>query len=357
MNFREYLFTLGRLISPLYGVVMQFRAWGYRSGMFARARLPVPVICIGNLTMGGTGKTPMVIALAQFLLGEGWRPAVISRGYGGRAKESVNIVSDGSRVLLDVSEAGDEPFLLAQNLPGVPVLTGSRRALPGRTAIERFGADIIVMDDGFQHLALERDLDIVLFKAGTYLGRGRVFPGGELREPLSALQRAGVFCITGVDDAPHNETGAFQDWLLENYPGRPVHLISFQARLCDEQGGSIAFGEGANHQHYYVMSGLAGPQSFYRSLAAFGIKTVGALSFEDHHSYQEKDLKRVVDLAIQSGATAIVTTEKDLVKLHGQGFALPVHCFKIRMILPVEFKQFLKELLSQFRDSPRTIQP
>ncbi|MHB8151111.1 MAG: tetraacyldisaccharide 4'-kinase, partial [Desulfobulbia bacterium] len=162
-------------------------------------RLPVPVISIGNLTLGGTGKTPMVRYVTRLLLDRGVRPAIVSRGYGGKAAGRINIVADRTKTLLPPEMAGDEPFMLAEVLPGVPVLTGSQRARVARHAVEAFGANLIVMDDGFQHLALRRDLDLVLFSARTLLGNGRVFPGGELREPLSALGRAHAFVITGVD--------------------------------------------------------------------------------------------------------------------------------------------------------------
>ena len=176
-------FMLGRPLAPLYSLAMLARAQGYRRGLFASHKMPVPVISVGNLLMGGTGKTPLVQYLAQLLQNEGWKPAIISRGYGGRAKDRVNVVSNGQQVLLDAVQAGDEPLLLAESLPGVPVLTGIVRHLPAREAIA-MGADVLVLDDGFQHLAVQRDVNLVLFNADRLAGNSRVFPGGELREPV-----------------------------------------------------------------------------------------------------------------------------------------------------------------------------
>ncbi|HSH13716.1 MAG TPA: tetraacyldisaccharide 4'-kinase, partial [Desulfurivibrionaceae bacterium] len=187
MNFdKQMAFRIGRPLAPLYAGMMRLRAEAYQRGWLASERLSVPVVSVGNLTMGGTGKTPMVIEVVRLLQALGKRAAVVSRGYGGLARGPVNLVSDGERIWMAAAEAGDEPLLLAESLPGVPVLTGVRRVLVARYAIEKLGAEVVVLDDGFQHLPLHRDLDLVLFKGPDFLGNGRVFPGGDLREPLSA---------------------------------------------------------------------------------------------------------------------------------------------------------------------------
>jgi len=198
---RKNLYLLGRPFSPLYSTVMMLRASLYDRHFFRRYKLEAPVISIGNLTMGGTGKTPVVSHLATFLQGQGYRPAIISRGYGGEAGNRVNVVSDGKTIYLDAKQAGDEPRLLAETLPGIPVLTGIVRVLPCRHAIHAMGCNILLLDDGFQHLAVDRDINIVLFSAATLAGNSRVFPGGDLREPVSALRRADVFC-SPVPPAP-----------------------------------------------------------------------------------------------------------------------------------------------------------
>ena len=169
---RNFLFLLGLPFSPFYSAVMVFRSFLYRKGFFKSHRLPVPVVSVGNLTMGGTGKTPLVMYLANSFKGMDRKPAIVSRGYGGSANGPVNVVSDGRKVLLGPDAAGDEPRLLAESLPGVPVLTGPKRAAVGRFAVERFQPDILILDDGFQHMSVCRDLDIVLINGRSLLGDG-----------------------------------------------------------------------------------------------------------------------------------------------------------------------------------------
>ncbi|MBU1715214.1 MAG: tetraacyldisaccharide 4'-kinase [Proteobacteria bacterium] len=209
-------------MAPLYSAVMRLRAFCYRVGIFSRYQLPVPVVSIGNLTMGGTGKTPMVIHVAKLLQNQNNKVVILSRGYGGKATGQVNIVSDGVEILLDAATAGDEPRLLADTLSGVPVLTGAKRTVTGRYAVENFGPGVVLLDDGFQHMAIARDLDLVLFSAATLLGNGWVFPGGELREPQSALGRAHCFIITGVDDNNRPAALAFKKYLADRFSGKPV---------------------------------------------------------------------------------------------------------------------------------------
>ncbi len=167
-----------RLLSLPYGAAVALRNHLYDRELLRPTKLPCPVVSVGNLTVGGTGKTPTVILLAALLKEHGYRPAVLSRGYGGHAKASVNVVSDGNRVLLGWREAGDEPVLIAGALPGIPVLTGPKRSLTGKAAVERFGADILILDDAFQHRSLFRDIDIVLIDAARPFGNGFSSPGG-----------------------------------------------------------------------------------------------------------------------------------------------------------------------------------
>ena len=188
-----------RPFSPLYQGVIAARNGLYDRGLLRQEKLPCPVVSVGNLTVGGTGKTPTVILLANLLKREGRRPAVLSRGYGGQAKVPVTVVSDGSGILSHWRETGDEPILIARAAPGVPVLTGPRRLLTGRAAIERFGADCLILDDAFQHRALARDLDIVLIDAASPFGNGRLLPAGPLREPRTSLLRAHMLIRTGED--------------------------------------------------------------------------------------------------------------------------------------------------------------
>jgi tetraacyldisaccharide 4'-kinase len=310
------LFFIGRPLAPLYAMAMRVRAELYRRGVFLQHRLAVPVVSVGNLTLGGTGKTPMVLHLARLLAGCGLKPAVVSRGYGGRAKQPVNVVSDGQTLLLPAALAGDEPRLLAENLAGVPVLTGIRRVLVGQAAIDSLGADIIVLDDGFQHLALRRDLDLALFNAGSPLGNGRVFPGGPLREPVPALARAHAFIITGVDETTSSQAADFQGLLRDKFPGKPVFTAGYRAegmmRLTASGSTPVAPQETGR---LFAFCGLARPDSFRDFLAREGISVAGFATFQDHHRYTAPDLAELEQQARASGAAGLITTEKDAVKL------------------------------------------
>jgi tetraacyldisaccharide 4'-kinase len=185
-----------RLVSVFYASGQRMRAWLYRQKIFQTRRLNCRVISIGNLTLGGTGKTPTVMMVADTLRCKGFKPAILSRGYGGQSRESVNVVNDGRQTLLSPEVVGDEPVMMAQRLKDIPVLTGRIRYETGKYAIEHFGADVLILDDGYQHLPLHRDLNILLCDATRPFGNGIVFPAGELREPLSAMGRADVVCLT-----------------------------------------------------------------------------------------------------------------------------------------------------------------
>ena len=218
----DYLFFFGRPFSPLYGALMSLRSMLYRRGIITRHGLEAPVISVGNLVLGGTGKTPLVHYIAAYLRQLGRKPAVLSRGYKGTAANRINIVSNPTDILLDAAEAGDEPRLLAEKLPGIPVITGKDRFAAGRFAIDSFAVDTVILDDGFQHIALKQDLDLVLFSTGKGFGNGRVLPGGDLREPLAALKRADAFVITGIAGSPPDNDAGFIHFLKDTYPEKPV---------------------------------------------------------------------------------------------------------------------------------------
>lgn len=335
--------VLGRPFSPLYSTLMKVRTAAYRLGFFSSIKLDVPVISVGNLTMGGSGKTPMVMAIAGLLQKQGKKPAIISRGYGGKAKGDINLVSDRANLLLDASVAGDEPLLLAQSLPGVPVITGSKRKLTGPYAVKELGADLIIMDDGFQHLALQRDLDLLLFKAPGLLGDGRVFPGGYLREPISALARAHAFIITGVDEQSADQVEEFAGYLADVFPDRPVFKIGYNLGLPVDMKGQEVVGLSPDAE-YFAFCGLAEPENFRRSLEKAGYHLAGFLPFPDHHVYTAGDLEI---LGVKSGGRVLLTTEKDLVKLKNIAFDLPLYGVPIALTLPQEFEPFLLSMLKK----------
>jgi len=341
---KEIGFRLGLPLSPLYAGLMRCRASAYRRGWLAADLLPVPVISVGNLTMGGTGKTPLVMAVARILLDAGRHPAVVSRGYGGAAKGQVNLVGDGQRLLLDAALAGDEPRLLAESLPDVVVATGIKRSAVARFVIDDLGIDAIVLDDGFQHLGVRRDLDLVLFKGPEFLGNGRVFPGGDLREPLSALARAQAFVLTGSDPAARDGEDDFRRWLEKNFPGRPIFTAPYMAGALQPGNGSAAEQPDAG-AGLLAFCGLARPESFRRLLLGLGYKLTGFRAFPDHHPYSASDLMALGRELEKSGATALVTTVKDLVKLRRLDCPWPLYVLPVELKLPESFAELVRSRL------------
>jgi tetraacyldisaccharide 4'-kinase len=345
----KVLFLLGRPLAPLYAGIMALRALFYRRGVFRCEKLPVPVISIGNLTMGGTGKTPMVMAITRMLQAMGRKPALVSRGYGGRARDAVNVVADGRTVLLDVAAAGDEPKLLAESLSGVVVLTGKRRALAGREAIARFGADTIVLDDGFQHLALARDLDLVLFNAQAELQEGRLFPGGVLREGFGALTRAHAVIITGVEPETSGKAEGFRRFLQGRFPGLPVFTSGYRpVALRKEPGAETCELHTIKEMPLCGFCGIATPESFRQTLTGLGCRLQGFRSFRDHYQYGRDDLAGMVRWARRRGSRGLITTEKDFVKIVpfcDEG--LPVFVLRVELALDQEFIWFLKKQMAR----------
>ncbi|MBN2439136.1 MAG: tetraacyldisaccharide 4'-kinase [Deltaproteobacteria bacterium] len=296
-----------RLLSFPYGAAVALRNHLYDGGLIKQQKLPRPVISVGNLTVGGTGKTPTVILLAALLTEHGYRPAVLSRGYGGQEKLPVNVVSDGNRVFLGWREAGDEPVMIAGALPGIPVLTGVKRSLTGKAAVDRFGADILILDDAFQHRSLYRDVDIVLIDAARPFGNGLLLPRGPLREPPQALRRAGILLRTG--DADHEEP-------LRKVPALPSFRGIHRPReLVEAATGRVSSPTALQGQKIFAFAGIGSPEAFRRGLTALGAKVVSFRVFPDHHPYDRSDIAALRCLASESGAARIVTTEKDGVRL------------------------------------------
>ncbi len=340
----KLLFMLGRPFAPLYGTLMRIREACYRHGLFKTKQLSVPVISVGNLTLGGTGKTPMVQYLARLLLNHGYKPAVISRGYGGSTRKAVNVVSDGRDVLLPADLVGDEPRLLAETLPGVMVLTGVVRRLPARHAVD-MGADVLLLDDGFQHMAVARDLDLVLFSADYLAGNSRIFPGGDLREPVAALNRCSCFVLTGVTDDNEQRASRFGSLLQQRFPGKSLFRSSTRATeyvMRDDADGFTVLGEEqAARDGVLAFCGIARPESFKKTTADCNLDVCDFLSMPDHHRYKETDIARIRKKIKKKGAHAVVTTEKDMVKLGRVDLGVPVYGLRLLMEVEKEFRDMV----------------
>lgn len=291
------------MLHTLYGrLALTRRAWYERPG--ARRRLARPVVSVGNLSVGGTGKTPLVAAIAAWLVAQGERPSILSRGYARTVtRREPTIVSDGVTVLADVAHAGDEPLMLARAVPGAAVVVCADRHAAGALAEQTLGATVHVLDDGFQHLRLARDLDIVVTPAGA-LARDAVLPKGRLREPLSVLTRASVLVVVGTDDArAAAEARAY---------GVPLG-VGATRRLGTPV---VVQGEAPSRDRaVVVLAGLGQPQQFIDALTADGWRVADACLFPDHHWYSAHDLADVARRVAAAGAWGVATTDKDAVRL------------------------------------------
>ncbi|MFU8818142.1 MAG: tetraacyldisaccharide 4'-kinase [Desulfurivibrio sp.] len=350
------LFAVGLLFSPLYTLLMHLRAWLYRHNLLRQQKMAVPVISVGNLTMGGTGKTPLVIHIARLLGAMGLKPAVLSRGYGRKSSwvsaDQVIVVADGSEdggLLVGPERAGDEPVLLARSLPGVPVVVARQRTLSGGHAVKKLGAGSLLLDDGFQHLALARDLDLVLFSARDLPLGARVFPGGPLREPWSALGRADALVITGVDDGNREQVGQFRRFLQELLPATPCFIGEYLpvCLLDGRSGKSMALDRGRG-KPWYGFAGIAQPRSFLETLQRVNFLVTGFRSFADHHPYTEADLAELTAAARERGAGGLITTEKDLVKLQLLPDDYPLVALRVALFMEESFDNFLRRRLSGY---------
>jgi len=351
MPSNNFYFAIGRPLAPLYSVAMRLRETCYRQGLFTSHKMEVPVISVGNLTMGGTGKTPMVQCLARLLQAHGFHPAIISRGYGGAAREKVNLVSDGANLLLDARLAGDEPRFLAETLPGVPVLTGIVRRLPAQRAVA-MGCDVLLLDDGFQHMQIVRDVNLVLFHADRLAGNSRVFPGGELREPVVSLHRATGFILTGVHDQNRLRAEQFAALLQTRFPQIPATLTEYRVaatvRISSsgivEEVDSNGYAQGQG----FGFCGIANPEAFRSTLERSGFILNGFVSFGDHQRYSADMIEKLSAQAHQAGAAFLVTTEKDLVKLSEYATCLSLPLLALRMEVVID-EVLVRQILARMQ--------
>ena len=322
-----------RPLGAIYGLgaVLRRKLYG---PVFKVERAARPVVSIGNLTVGGSGKTPMCLALARFLLDRGYRPAVLSRGYGRREDggwQPPIVVSRGAGPEVPPEVGGDEPWLMADELDGLRVVVDSDRARGAGAAIEDLGADILILDDGFQHLKLAADCRILMAPAHKPFGNGAVLPAGPLREPVSAHRLADILIASGAE-SPTPE-------VLELAGGRPVFAAKYRSVGWQPLGNHhIEPLETLAGPPVFAFCGLGRPDSFLRSLRALGLKLRRFTALRDHQVYDRPTLNRLGLDYLASGAEVMVTTAKDAAKLPA-GFPLPVKILKMEMSLdrPDEF--------------------
>jgi tetraacyldisaccharide 4'-kinase len=331
------------LFSLPYEWGVRIRTILYSINVWKSKRLPCPVISVGNITVGGTGKTPLVITLAKGLMDRGIPMAILSRGYKGKGS-SKPWVSDGKAVLLSPEESGDEPFQMAKALKGIPVLIGKDRFTNGQLALQRFDIRGVLLDDGYQHLQLHRDLDILLIDSEIGFGDHHVLPRGILREPLEHLHRAHLFLLTKVED-PEN-CRPLERVLREIHPSSPVFHSHYEPQGLISSDGEWVGLQALKGKKALAVSGIANPAYFSLLIRKCGTEIVREMTFPDHHRFTSKDLITIEKASKE--ADWIVTTEKDIVKLRKTEIVhLPLLALRIEMKIWEE-EEFCKRVLEVF---------
>jgi len=321
LSFEHMLF----IVSLVYGGLIKIRTEAYKQGIIKSKKLPCKVISIGNITVGGTGKTPMTIYVAELVQRLGYVVAVISRGYKGELEKIGGIVSNGKTVLMGSEKAGDEPFMLAGRLKNIPVIVGKDRFEAGMQAVKKFNPDVIVLDDAFQHLKLKRDINLVLLDAKRPFGNSNLLPRGILREPLSSLSRSNAFILTRTDIAS-GSTESFTG--INKYISfRPIYRTThtlyinkvvegYKDKTCIDVSKKLSFDLNIlKGKSVFAFSGIAKNEDFKRSIEKNSCNIKGFVGYPDHHSYSDTDLSDLLQSAMAKNADFILTTEKDYARI------------------------------------------
>lgn len=317
------------LLSPfgkIYGRVMDVRNALYDRGTFKSYPLGRRTISVGNLTTGGTGKTPLVAYIAKTLLESGEKPCILTRGYGRKDAKRRVLVSDGKKVLVDAEIGGDEPVELARKLNGeVVIVADPDRVAAAKWALSEFDISSFILDDGFQHRRAQRDLDIVCIDATNPFGNGRILPAGSLRESLTGLRRADAIVLTRSDQAGN------LDEIEENIRKRNRTVPMFKARTTllgfaelNEFQADMRSVQSLN-KPFFAFTGIGRPEQFFASIKKNGISLSGDRSFADHHRFTQADVAALEDEAKLHRVEALITTAKDAVKLDQLKFELPCY--------------------------------
>jgi tetraacyldisaccharide 4'-kinase len=314
---RKGFTPLTALLAPLstvYGITVRLRVKLYPEEK--RKSLPGFVASIGNLTVGGTGKTPTAIMIAEWALRQGYRPAVLSRGYGGKRQKDALEVSDVNNVLADATEAGDEPYLMAKRLPGVPVIISKRRYLAGLLAHKKHRTNFFILDDAFQHIALRRDIDLALIDSTNPFGNEHLLPWGPLREPIEHLGRADAFILTRADNGSRGLNAPVVQVLKKRFPEKPVFFSRHvPEKIVFPDENTVYNSDFLKGKRIAAFAGIARPAVFKRTLADLGAEVASFTAFGDHHVFTSREFARLVEEKKRVGADCLVTTEKDWARL------------------------------------------
>jgi tetraacyldisaccharide 4'-kinase len=316
-------------ISKVYGMAMAIRLSLYKSKVLKTWRLPCKVISIGNITLGGVGKTPMTLYMAEMIKSMGLNPVIVCRGYKGEYEHSVQMVTDGAGIFMGPKQAGDEPYLMASKLIGVPVFVGKNRYASGMKAWESFRPDMIILDDAFQHIRLFRDLNLLLMDAAKPLGNEHIFPRGILRESLDQVDRADALVITRVEpDCPENSFFKENKMLSAKPVFRCRHVPDTVSVLNPEGAWEKCSPETIRGEKCLAFSGIAKNEDFSRVLSDFGCRPANLMNFPDHHEFSVNDIQAILRTATKNQVEFLITTEKDRVKLPKNIF-LPMKIYSL----------------------------
>ena len=328
-------------IGGIYGIFVKARNTCYRRGILRPRQVGVPVISIGNLTSGGTGKTPLVEWTARELASLGRKVCILTRGYGRNNSARQVIASNGKEILADVAETGDEAFMLSERLRGqAAVICNADRVSAAAWAIKNLGSDVFVLDDAFQHQQVARDLNILAIDATNPWGNRRSLPAGILRESIEELSRADCVIITRADLA--NSRGV-QDEIEKIHPGMPVLLSQMRLTQLLEVATNIPLldPEEIRALPAGAFCGLGNPESFFQLLQRAGYSLTYQRSFRDHHNFTQADVDLIVRAALSEGVRALLTTAKDAAKLSSLNFELP--CYVAEIEIEIEHQEALRQ--------------
>lgn len=333
------------MLSPLsvaYSAVTRLRTAAYQKGLLKKTKLPVPVISVGNITAGGTGKTPLVVEICRLVAAEGRKVCVLTRGYGRQNAGDRVVVSDGTRVLAEAAQSGDEPLLLAEKLlVAAAVVCDADRAAAGRWAIENLDSNVFVLDDGFQHLQLARNLDVVAIDATNPWGGGHLLPRGTLRELPHGLARADCAIITRTEQT--NDTSLLEREIRKLMGDRPVFTSRMTTEGVREVSGTALSPSASVPQPVSAFCAVGNPGSFITQLRHENLQLAHTQIFPDHYSYKQADIAELSRKAKADGAASLITTAKDAVKLRNLEFDLP--CYVLEIEISIDNAEALRQLI------------
>lgn len=347
------LLGLLRIFSAIYGLGVRVTLYLYKSGVLKQHKLDCQVISLGNITVGGTGKTPTAQRLATIIREMGYRVVILNRGYRAGWTGQVGLVSDGYKSYMTVTEAGDEAYLLAKSLPGIPVVIGKNRILTGQYAVNELKADVIILDDGYQHWQLARDLDIVLIDSLNIFGNNFLLPRGTLREPLSNLGRAQAFLLTKVDQSTDNAKdiihGTLARYNAEALVVESIHQPKCFVEIEEWYKGvritNVAL-ETIRNQKVVALSAIGNPTSFEQTILDIGVAEVCGVRYADHHDYTMAEMQNIMQRAVNENAYALITTEKDAVKIPAEFIhserPLPLYVLSIAVHFTEGYEEFMQ---------------